>query len=732
MKHKPTLDMSIEYTRADPAMLHENVPTDMRVLPVWLNWKQEADAGGEKPKKIPYYADGKKRNGTLDSPSDRNRLVTFDEAMSVYQADREYYMGPGVALGPVPDTSIILSGIDPDNSVREGQIAPPTQRVIDATGSYAEVSPSHTGVKIFGTGDIGREVTPDLEIYSRGRFFTVTGEKIQGDHLADLTEGATLARELLLKSRTNHRSALAGDIVQGSRNHSLYRIACALRGRDVPKDTAWQALQDRNGRCVPPLDLRELKQLFDSAWKRKPGFPLTDLGNAERLVAHHEAGIRYLTGGGWYTFEGHRYVADRARKIVVLMGETARNILAEAAATSDPDRRKKLAAWAMQSESRTRIDNAITLAAPQVAEPLEQYDDNPFLIGLQNGVYDLERDKFRAGRPDDRITCAMNVSFDAKAICPKWERFQLDIHKNDATLVAFKQRALGHSISGDVSEQKLYMGFGEGSNGKTTEQNVMLELAGDYGRKIAPETLMVRKSGAATNDIARLRGARFVATVEVEDGRQLAESLTKQLTGKDKMTARFLYQENIEFKPTWKIWLATNHKPEITGTDFAIWRRIVLIPYEARFTGVNCDPRIEEKLLGERPGIFNWLVEGYRQWTALGLAPPDVVTGATADYKTDMDRIGNFLRECCKHGPSVKGSTAASKVYLVYANWTKAGGQFPLSAKKFHERMKSDHHVERVNLDVSTYKNLLLVTHAYDGEKRGHGASGSDTELGGM
>lgn len=744
----------ITYSRADPAKLRANVPPDMRKMETWLLWKQApAKKKDDKPKKVPYYADGRVR-GTTDTAADRERLVSFDYVMDIYEKDQTRYMGPGFALGQVPDTALILSGIDPDNSVTGGRIAPQAQKVLDATASYAEFSPSGTGCKIFGTGDIGTEKSVDLEIYSGGRFFTVTGEKIQGDHLADLEAAATLAREILLrhdgarKPAAKVQSAIAADILSGQRNNGLYALACSLRGRDVPKADAWRALKDRNAQTTPPLDERELKQLFYSAWKRAPGFPLTDLGNAERLVAQYGDSIRYLTGGGWFTFDGHRYAQDRERRLVVMMGETARGIFAEAAAASDKDRRKALASWATQSESRGRIESAISLAEPRVAEPLDQYDCNPLLIGLQNGVYDLERDEFRAGRPDDRITLAMNVSYDAEAKCPRWEQFQREIHssrieadesvipdattisadekamKDDAAMVAFKRRLWGYTMTGDVSEQKLFMPFGDGANGKTTEQNVMLELHGDYGRKIAPETLLVRKGGGATNDIARLRGARFVATVEVEDGRQLAESITKQLTGRDKMTARFLYEEYIEFKPTWKLWIATNHKPEITGTDFAIWRRIVLIPYLVRFTGDKCDPHVEDKLLNEAAGIFNWMIEGYRQWKMHGLSPPDTVTGATEAYKAEMDRVGNFLRECCKHGLHVKGPTAASRVYQVYRNWMKAAGWFPMSAKKFHERMKVDHNLHRIDGKVSEYPNVLLTTPDYDDDPTANDISG--------
>ncbi len=263
----------------------------------------------------------------------------------------------------------------------------------------------------------------------------------------------------------------------------------------------------------------------------------------------------------------------------------------------------------------------------------------------------------------------------------------------------------------------MLMTYGEGANGKTTEQNVMSHLMGDYARKIQPETLLARDRSGASNDVARLKGARFVPTVEVEDGGRLAESLVKQLTGQDRIAARFLYQEHFEFRPTGKIWLATNHRPEVLGTDHVIWRRILLIPYPVQFDAGIRDPQLEEKLLSELPGILNWMIEGFRHWKAGGLLPPDSILAATDAYRQEMDRIGNFLSECCKWGRGVKGGTRASRVYLVYRSWAKANGMYPVSARKFHAHMQKDHDQHRVDGKSGTasdYAGLLIVNHDYD------------------
>ncbi len=253
----------------------------------------------------------------------------------------------------MPDTAIHESGIDLDNCIRVGVIAPKAQQIIDAAaGSYVERSPSGTGLKIFGTGDIGTTKESELEIYSAGRFFTVTGEHVSGDRNADLRPAADLARTLLLQHQ--HSDRPASGIPLGSRNNTLHIYACSLRARNVEQSEAWQALQARNADCLPPLDERELKQLFNSAWKHPPGFPLTDTGNAERFAAQQAGTVRFLIGGGWHLYTGHRFVGDRQRQVTVMMSDVTRGIYREAAEADDADHRKALSAWAKQSESKTR------------------------------------------------------------------------------------------------------------------------------------------------------------------------------------------------------------------------------------------------------------------------------------------------------------------------------------------------------------------------------------------
>jgi putative DNA primase/helicase len=214
-------------------------------------------------------------------------------------------------------------------------------------------------------------------------------------------------------------------------------------------------------------------------------------------------------------------------------------------------------------------------------------DADPWLLNVANGTLDLRTGKLRSHRRSDLITRLAPVRWNPAADCPRWKAFLDEIFDEDVALIEYVQRAAGYSLTGDTSERVLLILHGEGANGKTTFLETLTAALADYAACTPTETLLAKRPDAIPNDVARLKGARFVTASEAGEGVQLAEARVKELTGRDRVPARFLHREWFEFCPEFKLWLATNHKPVIRGTDKAIWDRIRLVPFTVRIAKMN-------------------------------------------------------------------------------------------------------------------------------------------------
>ena len=253
-------------------------------------------------------------------------------------------------------------------------------------------------------------------------------------------------------------------------------------------------------------------------------------------------------------------------------------------------------------------------------------------------------------------------------------------------VIKYLQTAAGWALTGDISEQTMFILFGSGANGKSTFLNTIMYLLGDYATAADTETFMKKSGDQYSNDIARLRGTRFVTTTEAEQGRRLSEPLIKKITGNDQMTARFLYGEFFNFTPTFKIFMATNHKPVIKGTDHGIWRRIKLIPFTTRIPDEQQDKQLEQKLRQEASGILNWLLEGVAIWKREGLQMPQTITNATDEYRGEMDVIGNFFKERCNIQAGL--SIRIRELYKAYSDWCDDNNEHAVSERFFSLRLK--------------------------------------------
>src|SRR5262245_4269766 len=342
-----------------------------------------------------------------------------------------------------------------------------------------------------------------------------------------------------------------------------------------------------------------------------------------------------------------------------------------------------LRAGAHKMESRTGGDAAIELAKsmPRLRLKLDQLDAQPTWLNTPSGTLDLDTMEIHPHRFSDLLTKIAGVPYNPNAMCPRWDSFLEEVVP-DIEVRAFLQRSLGLALTDITREQCLWFLYGLGRNGKTTLPNAVRHVLGDYAAATKASTLMVKQHGdEKRNDVAVLRGARFVSATEAEDGQKMAEALIKEITGEDPVTARLLYAEFFTFRPTFKVFLAANHKPIISGVDLAIWRRIHLVPFEQTIPEPKVDGRLPLVLQAEGSGILNWLVAGYRAYIKSGLQVPQAVKAATAAYRHESDPLADFLEEACVVEEGLQ--CPAGSLFEAYQRWVQVNGiRFPLTAKR--------------------------------------------------
>src|SRR5918998_2702573 len=412
----------------------------------------------------------------------------------------------------------------------------------------------------------------------------------------------------------------------------------------------------------------------------------TDLGNAERFVDSHRDRVPWCPARkAFLVWDGKRYRWDERGQVVKLAHKAARGIFHEAVHAEDEGEQKAIAKWALASQNESRLNAMLSQAKPYLAVGMEELDRDPWLVNCQNGTLDLRTGRLKDPDPADHITKVVPVDYDPDTPCPRFKRF-LEEALVDGALIKFVKRYSGYTLTGVTRERLLAILYGFGKNGKTTLVELLHEALGDYARNTDVETLLIKKYQGVGNDVAALKGARFVSAAEVEKGRRLAESKVKQLTGSDTVTARFLFGEPFNFRPEFKLCLSTNNKPVIQGTDDAIWDRIRLIPFTQRFNGARQDPKLPEKLRAEMPGVLAWMVEGCLEWQEHGLGEPESVREATDQYRAEMDTLAAFIEDRCVVREGIVAP--ATPLYKQYQMWCDDAGEKPETQKMFGMRLR--------------------------------------------
>lgn len=423
----------------------------------------------------------------------------------------------------------------------------------------------------------------------------------------------------------------------------------------------------------------------------------SDAMNAHALVAWTDGRIKHAQGLGYFVWDGVTWVksATRVRQEIHAMG--AALVLAGCL----PESR----GFTMT----TRIDALMTelRSVPSVHVDAEEFDAKPHLLSFANGVVDLRNGKLRAHDMGDMLTVSLPIEYDPNAQAPRWEQFITEIFPNNADLVDYVQRLVGYGISGNTSEQCFAVLWGKGANGKSVFTETLTDVFGRITKTTPFATFEDKGSGGGIpNDLAALRGARLVMASEGESGKPMSEAVLKRVTGKDKVTARFLRQEFFTFAPTFLILLATNHKPKFKSQDEGLWRRVKLIPFNRYFAPNERDYDLDRKLRTEAAGIVAWAVRGAVAWYANGLKDPASISAATREYRATSDALAGFfpgVLDAADEESVLPGADA----YTAYTDWCEAEGlqrKEVWSRKAFYGAME-----ERNVMKKKTNKGIALV-----------------------
>ncbi len=372
--------------------------------------------------------------------------------------------------------------------------------------------------------------------------------------------------------------------------------------------------------------------------------------------------------GAWYCWNGQCWQKDKTRMTLQAMRVLCREMNPQGKAIFG---KMVTASGALKFAACDQEKMAVTA---------DGWDTDPMLIGTPGGVVDLRTGILAQGDPAQRITKLAGFTPSDKADCPMWLRFLEEATDGDKGLQRFMQQMAGYCLTGQTREHALFFIYGPGGNGKSVFLNILTALLAEYATTSAMTTFTASNNDQHPTDLAMLKGARLVSVSETEDGRAWAESRIKQLTGGDKITARFMRQDFFEFTPQFKLVIVGNHQPILRNVDAAARRRFNIIPFV--HTPINPDSELENKLKAELPGIMRWAIDGCLDWQANGLVRPEVVLAATDEYFESQDLFGRWFEEQCDISDK-KAWTATKDLYASWAAYARRSGEEPGDVRRF-------------------------------------------------
>lgn len=342
----------------------------------------------------------------------------------------------------------------------------------------------------------------------------------------------------------------------------------------------------------------------------------------------------------------------------------------------------------IDKKGKAALNIAANLPGMSISNPSE-LDANPYLIATRNVTVDLKTGA--ALTPNPKMMCSKlaGASYDIQAECPMWLEFLDQIFCGDAELIAFIQRLLGYTLVGEVNEEILVFLYGDGANGKSIFNNIVMGVFGEYASTVGVELLMDSKSNAEGKYYKpMLAGARYVSANETGVGDIFDDKTIKDIASVDSIAARPIYGSPFSFKPTHKLWLRGNHKPAIKDVGDGFWRRLILIPFKRKFNESERVYNLDKKILeSERDGIFNWMLQGCMDWQKNKLKIPKIILLETNKYRRETDVLGEWIDECCIKLPHARIS--ATEAYKSYKKHLEENGFHSISSRTFYKMLEN-------------------------------------------
>ena len=745
-------------------------PDELKQLNNWCVWVYQ-DRGGKKTK-LPINP----QDGELAKSNDPSTWVSYDQALETYQKTNAE--GLGFFFQP-PYVGIDLDDVDDelDRFYRGDINSNIVYEFYETFKSYGEISPSGEGFHIIAKGKIPGEKRRknNVEIYDRGRFFTMTGNtlgkykevtevsegnfsRIYRKYLQDknnvyqlpfndhgvthnLSESEVVTRALDSKHGDRFNAFMSGGWEEYYTSHSeadlafanmlafwcardfnqmdlIFRKSALMRSKwdekrgatSYGEATLNKAINETANVYTPTTKVEPAKYDFkflrdreeDDKEKEHPARSWDDTGNAQRFIDRYGDIVRYsYNRKRFYVYDGAKWTIDDMGLVNKLVDKTVEDLKNETLIMSDDLDEKeqakiedKFKKFITKSRNHSSKKNMLEEVKHLLAVSTDEFDKDDMLLNTATGYLDLTSGEIYPHDKDRMFSHITSSEYTSKFTPDTWLDFLEDIFAGDKEVIRYIQKAIGYSITGSVREQVMFICHGKGRNGKSIFIEVLAEILGSYANTIQADTLMVKNASGIGNDIARLQNSRFVTSSEPNEGFRFDEGLVKQLTGGDKVTARFLYGEYFEFNPKFKIWVTTNHKPIIRGTDDGIWRRMILIPFDVQIPKEKVDKDLKYKLMREAPGILDWAVEGSRLWQREGLELPHKIARASNDYRTDMDVLEHFIEDTCTRDKN--GVAPAGQLYDKYKQWADDSGEYKMNKNTFGKKMKEKFSKKRV------------------------------------